>query len=195
MSAPPSTTAQFHLGRLSGKVALVTGGANQAGFGAAISARFVSEGAKVLIGDLDGDGAVAVAEGLNSRNVKGIKMNVCEEADWKAAVDTIIKEWGRLDIIINNAGATYKNKPTMDVTEDEWERVFKVNVKSIFWSSKVAIPLLQKQGNGGCIINISSIGAVRPRPGLVWYNASKGAVSNVSLLLVILLTSLPARTD
>ena len=195
MSAPPSTTAQFHLGRLSGKVALVTGGANQAGFGAAISARFVSEGAKVLIGDLDGDGAVAVAEGLNSRNVKGIKMNVCEEADWKAAVDTIIKEWGRLDIIINNAGATYKNKPTMDVTEDEWERVFKVNVKSIFWSSKVAIPLLQKQGNGGCIINISSIGAVRPRPGLVWYNASKGAVSNVSILLVILLTSLPARTD
>lgn len=182
MSAQPSSTAELKLGRLEGKVALITGGANEAGFGAAISRRFVSEGAKVLIGDLDGDGAESVAKKLNSANVKGIKMDVTDEGSWKTAVETIVKDFGRLDIVINNAGTTYRNKPTAEVTEDEWERVFKVNVKSIFWSAKVAIPQMQKQGAGGAMVNISSIGSIRPRPGLVWYNASKGAVSNVSNL-------------
>ncbi|KAL1304313.1 hypothetical protein AAFC00_000716 [Neodothiora populina] len=178
----PSSTAEFKLGRLEGKVALVTGGANEAGFGAAISRRFVSEGAKVLIGDLDEKGALAVAKGLSDDDggsCKGIKMNVCQESDWKAAVDTIVKEWGGLDIVVNNAGTTYRNKPTAEVTDDEWERVFKVNVKSIFWSAKVAIPQVQKRG-GGSIINIASIGSIRPRPGLVWYNSSKAAVSNAT---------------
>lgn len=180
MSAQTQSTAEFKLGRLDGKIALVTGGANEAGFGAAISRRFVSEGAKVLIGDLDEAGAKSVAKNLNSENVKGMKMDVTKEADWKNVVDTIVKDWGRLDIIVNNAGTTYRNKPTLDVTEDEFERVFSVNVKSIYWSAKVAIPQLQKQGDGGAIVNISSIGSVRPRPGLVWYNSSKSAVSNVS---------------
>lgn len=180
MSAQPSSTAEFKLGRLNGKVALVTGGANEIGFGAAISRRFVSEGAKVIIGDLDEAGAVSVAKNMNSDNVKGIKMNVCEEADWKNAVETVVKEFGRLDIIVNNAGTTYRNKPTVEVTDEEWERVFGVNVKSIFWSVKIGIPQLQKQGAGGSMINIASTGSIRPRSGLVWYNASKGAVSNVS---------------
>lgn len=186
MSNKPSSTAEFNLGRLKGKVALVTGGANEAGFGAAISRRFVAEGAKVLIGDLDEKGALAVAKSLTSssdagsENCRGMKMNVCEESDWKNVVETIVKDWGRIDIVVNNAGTTYKNKPTAEVTDDEWERVFHVNVKSIFWSAKVAIPQLQKQG-GGCVINIASIGSIRPRPGLVWYNSSKAAVSNVSV--------------
>jgi NAD(P)-dependent dehydrogenase (short-subunit alcohol dehydrogenase family) len=98
-------------------------------------------------------------------------------------VETAVKEFGRLDIVVNNAGTTYKNKPTAEVTEDEFERVMSVNVKSIFWSVKTVIPQMQKQGGGGSIINISSSGSIRPRPGLVWYNASKGAVSNVSLVI------------
>jgi NAD(P)-dependent dehydrogenase (short-subunit alcohol dehydrogenase family) len=80
--------------------------------------------------------------------------------------------------LINNAGTSYKNKPTLDVTEDEFDRVFAVNVKSIYLSIPVAVPALKKRG-GGSIINVASIGAMRPRPGLVWYNASKGAVANV----------------
>lgn len=83
-------------------------------------------------------------------------------------------------LVVNNAGTSYKNKPTLEVTSAEFDRVFLVNVKSIYWSVGAAIPQLQKQGHGGSIINISSIGSVRPRPGLVWYNSSKGAVSNVS---------------
>lgn len=183
MSANPSSTPEFHLGRLQDKVALVTGGANEGGFGAAIAKRFVAEGAKVLIGDLDGSGAERTASSLSSTHAKGISMDVTSQASWETAVNTVVKEFGRLDIVVNNAGTTYRNKPTAEVSEDEFERVFGVNVKSIFWSVKVAIPQMQKQGQGGAMINIASIGSIRPRPGLVWYNSSKGAVSNASLLL------------
>jgi len=180
MAAPPQDTAEYHLGRLQGKVALVTGGANEGGFGAAISKRFLAEGAKVLIGDLDGDGAKNMAERLSTPNVRGIHMDVTSLKSWETAVELIVKEFGRLDIIVNNAGTTYPNKPTAEVGEDEFDRVFAVNVKSIFLSVKVGIPQMQKQGHGGAVINISSTGAIRPRPGLVWYNSSKGAVSNAT---------------
>jgi len=117
-------------------------------------------------------------------------MDVTQEGDWKKAVDTIMEKWGRLDIIVNNAGTTYRNKPTLDVTEDEWMRVFDVNVKSVFWSVKIAVPRIVEGKRGGSVINISSTGSERPRPGLVWYNASKGAVSNVSLLSCAVVISL-----
>ncbi len=84
--------------------------------------------------------------------------------------------------MVNNAGTSYKNKPTLEVTEDEFDRVMAVNVKSIYLSVNVCVPALKKRG-GGSIVNIASIGAMRPRPGLVWYNASKGAVANVSYSL------------
>jgi len=159
---------------------LITGGASPLGFGAAITIRFINEGAKVLLGDLNSDGASSFASSLNSKNIIAMGMDVTQEADWKKAVDAVMQRWGRLDIIVNNAGTTYRNKPTQDVTEQEWMRVFDVNVKSIFWSVKVAVPRIIEGKRGGSIINISSTGSERPRPGLVWYNASKGAVSNVS---------------
>jgi len=180
MSAQPTSTAEWHLDRLKGKVALVTGGANEAGFGAAIAKRFHLEGAKVLIGDLDGEGANRVASAFNSPDIKGIQMDVTKEEHWKSAVDKIVQDFGRLDVVVNNAGTTYRNKPTEEVTESEFDRVFMVNVKSIFMSVKIAVPQMKKQGHGGSIINIASTGSIRPRPGLVWYNSSKGAVSNVS---------------
>jgi len=177
-----SSSSGTSLGRLKGKVAIVTGGASPLGFGFAIAQRFMQEGAKVIIGDLDGSGAESVALSFSSPDVKGVAMDVCKQEDWEKAVGTAIKDFGRLDIVVNNAGVTYRNKPTAEVTEEEFERVMSVNVKSIFWSVKTVVPQMQKQGEGGSIINISSSGSVRPRPGLVWYNASKGAVSNVSIV-------------
>lgn len=179
---------------MKGKVAIITGGASEAGFGAATSRRFAKEGAQILIGDLDGDGAAKVAKSIGEGAIS-CKMDVSSESDWKQAVEMVVKEFGKLDIIVNNAGTTYKNKPTLDVTEAEYMRCFDVNVKSIFWASKIAIPQLQKQGHGGAMINISSIGSVRPRPGLVWYNSSKGAVSNVNLSGPCLLSSYTDAID
>jgi len=109
-----------------------------------------------------------------------IKTNVALEADWENLMENTLAKWGRMDILINNAGTSYKNKPTIDVTEDEFDKVFAVNVKSIFHSARHFIPNLINQGEGGSIVNIASIGATRPRPGLVWYNASKAAVTNAT---------------
>ncbi|KAF1984026.1 NAD(P)-binding protein [Aulographum hederae CBS 113979] len=164
------------MGRLDGKVALVTGGAS--GFGAAITERFAAEGCKVILGDLNEDAANATAKRIGGGNIKVQKMDVCEEKDWKAVVEVCIQVFGRLDCLVNNAGWSYKNKPTLEVTLDEFSRVFDINVKSVYLSVAAVVPHLQK--NGGSILNISSIGSLRPRPGLVWYNATKGAVSNAT---------------
>ena len=95
--------------------------------------------------------------------------------------DTISK-YGRVDILVNNAGTSYKNKPTLEVTEKEFDMVMNVNVKSVFLGTSAVVTKLLEQKHGGSIINIASVGATRPRPGLVWYNASKGAVANVRCL-------------
>jgi len=164
--------------RLEGKVAIVTGGAS--GFGKAIATRFAQEGCRVLISDLNESGAESVASSLNvGDKVTSMKMDVTQESHWQSAVKKVVEAWGRLDIVVNNAGTTYKNKPTLEVTSDDFDRVFTVNVKSIFLSVQAVVPQMQKN-KGGSIINISSIGSVRPRPGLVWYNSSKGAVTNAT---------------
>ncbi|KAJ7354107.1 hypothetical protein DFH08DRAFT_738204 [Mycena albidolilacea] len=165
------------LSRLQGKVAIVTGGGS--GFGAAIARRFGEEGAKVIVTDINVEGGEKVAA-QNPANLVFQRMDVTQESDWKAIVEWAFSKFGGLDVLVNNAGTSYQNKPTVEVTDDEWERVFKVNVKSIFLSVKVVLPRLIEQGKGGSMINISSTGATRPRPGLVWYNASKGAVTNAT---------------
>lgn len=105
-------------------------------------------------------------------------MNVTKRADWDAAVAAAHEKFGTLDIVVNNAGTSYKNKPTLQVTEDEYARCFDVNVLGIFHSVAAVFPGFVER-KGGIMVNISSCGASRPRQGLVWYNASKGAVSNV----------------
>ncbi|HBF52438.1 MAG TPA: short chain dehydrogenase, partial [Afipia sp.] len=147
--------------RLKDKVALVTGGAS--GFGAAIARHFVDEGAKVVIVDLNGEGAARVA--ANTGGAVSLAGDVSKRDDIDRAVATAVETFGRLDIVVNNAGWSFRNKPIMDVTEDEFDRVFAVNVKSIFHMTGAAVPLMRKQG-GGCIINIGSTGGIRPRPGL-----------------------------
>ncbi|KAH8656186.1 3-ketoacyl-reductase-like protein [Tricladium varicosporioides] len=163
--------------RLKGKVAIVTGGGS--GFGAAISQRYAEEGCKVVIADMDPIGGERVAS-THPSEMHFIKMDVAKDEDWEMLLENTLAKFGRIDICVNNAGASYKNKPTDKVTEDEFDKCFAVNVKSIFLSGRHVIPNMINQGEGGSIINIASIGATRPRPGLVWYNASKAAVTNAT---------------
>lgn len=115
-----------------------------------------------------------------SPTIKFFKSDVTKLQDWKDLLVFAIKEFGPVDILVNNAGTTYPNKPTLDVTEADFDRVFNVNVKSIYLATTVLVPYLIERGQGGSIINVASIGALRPRPGLVWYNSSKGAVFNAT---------------
>ncbi|CAI7659033.1 unnamed protein product [Penicillium bialowiezense] len=163
--------------RLQGKVAVVTGAGS--GFGAAIARRFGEEGANVIVADINVEGGEKVAS-QNPSNLIFQRMDVTQESDWTAVLDLALAKFGRVDVLVNNAGTSYRNKPTAEVTDDEWERVFKVNVKSIYLAAKTFMPRFIEQGQGGSVVNISSTGASRPRPGLVWYNASKGAVTNAT---------------
>lgn len=167
--------------RLQGKVAIVTGGAS--GFGAGIVRHFVSEGAKTVILDLNREAAerIAAETGHHTTAVAG---DVTNRADVDAAVEKAINTFGRLDIVVNNAGWTHRNKPMLDVTEEEFDRVFNINVKSIYHMALAAVPVMRKQG-GGCIINIGSTAGVRPRPGLTWYNGTKGAVNLLSKSMAV----------
>ena len=167
--------------RLAGKIALVTGGAS--GFGAGIARTFAREGAKVAILDLNGPGAKEVASSIGA-NARAIQGDVTAARDVAAGVENVVAAHGRLDIVVNNAGWTHRNQPMLNVGEAEFDRVFAVNVKSIFHMAHAAIPVMRRQG-GGTIINIGSTAGIRPRPGLAWYNATKGAVNLLSRSMAV----------
>ncbi len=167
--------------RLKGKSALVTGGAS--GFGAEIARSYAREGAKVVILDLNSEGAKKIAAEAGGGAI-AIAGDVTKQADINAAVKRAVDEFGRLDIVINNAGWTFRNKPLLEVTEEEFDRVFAINVKSIFLMTNAVVPVMRKQ-KAGRIINIGSTAGVRPRPGLTWYNATKGAVNLMSKSMAV----------
>ncbi|MDB5548608.1 MAG: fabG [Tardiphaga sp.] len=167
--------------RLKGKTALVTGGAS--GFGAEIARSYVREGAKVVILDLNKTGAEAVAKEAGGGTI-AFAGDVTKKSDIDAAVKTVVDAFGSLDIVVNNAGWTFRNKPLMEVTEDEFDKVFAINVKSIFLMTNAVVPQMRKQGSGN-IINIGSTAGVRPRPGLTWYNGTKGAVNLMSKSMAV----------
>jgi len=169
------------LKRLDGKIALVTGAAS--GFGRGIASTFFDQGARVGIVDIDEKGAQALAAELGD-NAIAVGCNVAVLSEVSAAVQAVIARWGRVDIVINNAGTSHRNQPLLDTTEAEFDRVFAVNVKSIFNMAHAAIPQMREQG-GGVIINIGSTAGIRPRPGLSWYNASKGAVNTLSKSMAV----------
>ena len=156
--------------RLKGKVAIITGAGS--GFGAGIAKRFAEEGAKVVVVDIDEKNGSRVARELDA---SFIKADVTRGADWARLVKECISGAGRLDVVVNNAGWTHRNKPYLEVTEAEFDKVYAVNVKSIFLSALHAVPVFRKQG-GGAFVNIASTAGVRPRPGLTVYNSSKAAV-------------------
>ncbi len=167
--------------RLQGKTALVTGAAS--GFGLAIATTFAREGAKVLILDLNGEGASATAASIGPA-ARAIQGDVTKAQDINTAVQAAVTFGGKLDIVVNNAGWTHKNKPMLEVTEEEFGRVYDINVRSIFHMSRAVVPMMEKQG-GGAIINIGSVAGIRPRPGLTWYNSTKGAVNLLSRSMAV----------
>ncbi|HEV3010651.1 MAG TPA: SDR family oxidoreductase [Burkholderiales bacterium] len=153
--------------RLKDKVAIVTGAGS--GFGAGIARRFSEEGATVIVADIN-----AAAGERMAREVEGkfVHADVTKSDDWAKLVRAAGES---LDIIVNNAGWTHRNKPYLEVTEAEFDRVYAVNVKSIYLSALHAVPVFRKRGRG-CFVNIASTAGLRPRPGLTVYNSSKGAV-------------------
>jgi 3-oxoacyl-[acyl-carrier protein] reductase len=161
--------------RLKGKVAIVTGGGS--GFGEGMARRFAAEGAAIVINDLNAAGGQRVADAIKQQGGKAayIGGDVSKRADVKAMVAKAIGDFGRVDILVNNAGVTHKNQPMLDVPEEMFDKIFAVNVKAIYLAALEVIPLMRQQG-GGAIINTASTAGLRPRPGLTWYNASKGAV-------------------
>ncbi len=170
------------MAQLQGKVALVTGAAG--GFGEGIARLFVAEGAKVLIADLDGDKAQRVASSLGGEHARAVRCDVSSRADVDAAVAACVAAFGGLDIVVNNAGTTHRNQPMLEVDEATFDRVFAVNVKSIYHMTQAVVPVMRER-KAGVIINIGSTAGIRPRPGLTWYNASKGAVNLLSKSMAV----------
>ena len=142
------------------------------GFGVGIAKRFAEEGAKVFVVDIDEKNGKRVAQELKA---EFFRADVTKAADWANLVASAVAKAGRLDIIVNNAGWTHRRKPYVEVSEADFDKVYAVNVKSVYLSAVHALPAFRNQG-GGCIVNIASTAGLRPRPGLTVYNSSKGAV-------------------
>lgn len=167
--------------KLQGKVAIVTGAGG--GYGEGIAHYFAEQGAKVIVADIRGDAAAAVARAIGPA-AAAVTVDVTSSADTKAMVDAALTQFGRLDILINNAGTTHKNQSMLQVDEATFDRVFAVNVKSIYHAAMHAVPVLERNG-GGVIVNIASTAGVRPRPGLTWYNGTKGAVIAITRSMAV----------
>ena len=163
-------------GRLEGKVAIVTGAGG--GFGEGIAKLFAQEGARVGVLDLRGDAAGRVAAEIGA-NAVALTADVTSREQMEKAVQTVADRFGVPDIFVNNAGWTHRNKPMLEVTEEEFDRVYAINVKSIYIMSNIIVPMMRRKG-GGSIVNIGSVAGIRPRPGLTWYNSTKGAVNILS---------------
>ena len=158
--------------RLKSMTAVITGAAS--GFGEGIARRFAEEGADVVVADINAEAGERVARSIGA-NALFAKADVTRSGDWARLVKSAVDRFGRLDIVVNNAGWTHRRKPYLEVSEAEFDKVYAVNVKSVYLSALHAVPVFRKHG-GGCIVNIASTAGVRPRPGLTVYNSSKGAV-------------------
>jgi 3-oxoacyl-[acyl-carrier protein] reductase len=177
--------------RLQGKTAIVTGGAS--GFGAGITRKFVAEGANVMIADLNIDMANELAAELGDR-VKTVQTNVAQNDSVMDMVTATLKAFGKIDILINNAGTTHLPAPMEDVTEDDFDKVFAVNCKSVYLTAKHIVPLMKAQGSGA-ILNLASTAGVSPRPRLNWYNASKGWMNNATKGMAVELAPVGIRVN
>ena len=170
--------------RLENKVAIITGAAS--GFGAGTARLFAAEGAAVVVADISDETGESIVDSINTSGGKAVYVHadVTSRQDTRNMIDAAEKLGGRLDILINNAGYSHSNKEFSTVTDQEFDRVYDVNVKAVFIAIQEALPLFRRNG-GGCIINTSSTAALRPRPGLAVYCSSKGAVSNLTKALAV----------
>ena len=177
--------------RLKYKTAIVTGAGS--GFGKGIAMRFAKEGARVGVIDINAEAAREVASQIGD-SAFAMEADVSIDRDVSRMVQEALDRWGQLDILVNNAGTTHRNQPMTEVTEEEYERIFAVNVKSVYLSAKHVVPVMKKQGFG-VILNVASTAGVRPRPGLVWYNTSKGAMMTATKAMAIELAGEKIRVN
>ena len=175
--------------RLEGKTAIVTGAGS--GFGAGIARRFAAEGATVMVVDLNGDAAGAVAQ-----EIGGVAQvaDVSKADSVKDMAQAALAAWGRIDILVNNAGITHLPKPLETVTEDEFDRVLAVNAKSVYLTAREIVPHMKDAGRGA-IVNIASTAGVSPRPNLNWYNASKGWMITATRAMAVELAPFGIRVN
>jgi len=170
--------------RLKDKTVIVTGGAS--GFGEGMIRRFAAEGANTVIADINDKAGEALAREVSGTGTPCIytHCDVTDSGYIQNLVDSTVEQFKTIDVMVNNAGMPQTNQPMLDVDEDTFQRIFDVNVKSIFLSTKAVVPVMRAQGSGS-IINTASTAALRPRPGLVWYNASKGAVTAMTKAMAV----------
>lgn len=169
------------MNQLLNKIAIITGAGG--GFGEGIAQAYVAEGANIIVADINGDAARKVASALGAQ-ASAFTCDVSNKEQVQALVQHCVETFGIPDIVINNAGTTHKNRPMLEVDEATFDRMFAVNVKSIYHMTHAVLPLLRKKG-GGVILNVGSVAGIRPRPGLSWYNASKGAVNILSKSMAV----------
>jgi 3-oxoacyl-[acyl-carrier protein] reductase len=158
--------------RLAGKITIVTGAAS--GFGEGIATKFIAEGARVVVADRDGEGALRVAAALGAEAI-GVRADVTRGEDVAAMVRAAIDRFGGLDVLVNNAGMGHLPQPLESLDEGDFDRILAVNVKAIYLAAREVVPRFKAQKKG-VILNIASTAGVSPRPRLTWYNASKGWV-------------------
>lgn len=156
--------------RLKDKVAVITGAAS--GFGEGMAKRFAEEGAKVVVADINGKGAERVAGEIGGEAI-AVGADVTLTADIEAMVSACMETFGRIDVMVNNAGYSHRNGPMAEVPEEIFDLIYAVNMKAIYHTARLVVPIMEAQG-GGSIITTASTAGLRPRPGLTWYNASKG---------------------
>tara|TARA_E500000075_G_scaffold134964_1_gene153571 strand:+ start:56 stop:931 length:876 start_codon:yes stop_codon:yes gene_type:complete len=175
--------------RMDGKKAIVTGAGS--GFGAGIAAKFLAEGAKVLLVDIQQDAVHDVA-----RQIGGVahRADISRKEDVAHMVQAAQKELGGLDVLVNNAGVTHLPELMEHVTEADFDRVFAVNCKSIYYAAQLVVPLFKEQQNG-VILNVSSTAGLSPRPKLNWYNASKGWVNTATKAMAVELAPFGIRVN
>lgn len=177
--------------RLKDKTAIVTGAAS--GFGAGIAAKFINEGAKVMVADINGEAALNKAMELGS-NATAITTDVSLASDVKQLLQTAQATYGAIDIVVNNAGTTHLPMPLDEIGESEFDRVMAVNTKSVYLLARFAVPVMRTQGYG-CILNVASTAGVSPRPGLSWYNASKGWMITATRSMAVELAPIGIRVN
>lgn len=165
--------------RVQDKVIIVTGSGG--GIGEGIAKRLAEQGGRIIVNDIQTALGEKVAADIRAAGGQAlfVAADVTRTADVKALVQAAVTHFGRLDVMVNNAGWTHRNRPALDVPEDEFDRCYAVNMKSIYLATIHAVPVFRQLG-GGSFINIASTAGVRPRPGLTWYNGSKGAVITTS---------------
>ena len=168
--------------RLEGRTAIITGAGS--GFGAAMATEFAKEGARVVVNDLNDNTGRSVVDDIRKAGGEAMfhKANVADGGEVKTMIEAVTDAYGGFNVLINNAGVPQWNQPLTETDEETFDRIFDVNVKSIYFTSIHGIPVMKK-GGGGVIIHTASTAATRPRAGLAWYNASKGAVANLTLTM------------